>query len=537
MTQGAPATVDARTPRPDPHFNIRAAVLAAAAAAAAYVIALVTNEVPPPAVAGVMFAAPPACVALALAVIRVRGKSDPSPELSWFATGLTVGLVGMVLQVVSFPTLAPGGGLLGTGPSASGALYLFFHAAIAAGTLLGALRASERWRSVFIVVGVGLSIGLATEIVPVPALFDTKGQHTVTLVVADLVVAGLTAVATILWLVRSGRTPRSLVGWVGVSQSLATYELLLHTVAVQRLTPMWWASVGVRVAAYGVLAAGAVAAVLHQLRRWERYTELELDRREGQLRDSLATVERLLAQATEASTTLQQHLLPPTLWAPSGMEVTGRYRGAGGDEVGGDWYDTVLLPNGGLALVIGDVEGHDLTAAALMGQVRAAVRSHAMDGHAPAVLMQRVNRFLLGSGIDRLVSMAYVQLSPAAGVMTLALAGHPPPLLVPLAGGAPRLIDAEIGVPLGLDGDQRWVEFTGPIPGDVSVVLYTDGLVQSSADEEQYERLFAAATHAGAATLDELADALVAAGGGPGRDDVAVLAARLPAQAGAAAPR
>ena len=528
MAQDGTSSIGARTPRPAPHFNVRVAVLAAAAAAAFYVLVLLVNKRPPPAVAGVMFAATPACAALALAVLRARRRSEPSPRLDWFATGLVVAIVGMVLQVASFPALAPGGGLLGTSTSANGALFLLFHVATALGVLLGAARAPRRWRRPFVVIGVLLCVAVAADLLPVPALFDAAGRHTRTLILADIAVALLTAGATVAWIIRSGRTPRSLVGWVGVSQSLATYELLLHTVAEERLTPVWWASVSMRLAAYAVLAVGAVATVLHQLRRWEQYTDTELDRLEGQLRESLTTVQRLLAQATEASAALQEQLLPPTLSVPPGIEVVGRYRGAGAhDEIGGDWYDTVLLPHGGVALVIGDVEGHDLTAAALMGQVRAAVRSYAMEGHPPAVLLQRVNRFLLASGIDRLITMAYVELYPQDGEATMALAGHPPPLLVPVDGGPPVLAEAEIGVPLGVDADERWQESTVAVPADVSVVLYTDGLVQTSGAEEQYVRLLNAATRAASSPLEALADALVNAVEGPGRDDVAVLAARL----------
>lgn len=528
MSRDVVATVDPRTPTPTSRFNIRAAVLATAGAAALYVLALAVNETPPVGVAGVMFVAPPACAVLALVVLRARRHSEPSLRLDWFSAGLTVATVGMVLQVASFPPLAPGGGFLRTGPSASGALYLLFHTAAALGALLGALRAPRRWQRPFVVVGALVTLAVAAEWVPVPVLFDADGQHTTTLVALDLVVAVLTTTATVAWIVRGGRTPHSLLGWVGVSQSLATYELLLHTVSVQRFTAVWWASVGMRVASYAVLAVGLVIAVLRQLRRWERYTADELDRRESQLRESLTAVQRLLAQATEASTALQRELLPPALSAPADVEVTGRYRGAGAhDGIGGDWYDTVLLPDGGLALVIGDVEGHDLTAAALMGQVRAAVRSYALEGHPPAVLLQRVNGFLLGSGIDRLVSVGYVQLYPGDRLATLALAGHPPPLLVPASGGRPQFLDVQVGVPLGIGTDQQWEERTVLLPADVSVVLYTDGLVQTGAHEEQFGRLLPAAVAAGESSLEALADTLVAAVEGPGRDDVAVLAARV----------
>jgi serine phosphatase RsbU (regulator of sigma subunit) len=112
---------------------------------------------------------------------------------------------------------------------------------------------------------------------------------------------------------------------------------------------------------------GALVSPLRRLRRLERYAAKELDRREGQLEESLGVVRQLLDEATRASVTLEEQLLPRELSPPETVMIAARYAGAGPDnEVGGDWYDAITLPDGGLAMVAGDVEGHDLAAAAVM---------------------------------------------------------------------------------------------------------------------------------------------------------------------------
>ena len=130
-------------------------------------------------------------------------------------------------------------------------------------------------------------------------------------------------------------------------------------------------------------------------------------------RDTVRQLTRSEATAQESLATLQQALLPPEVVSQRGVSVASRYQAAGiYDQIGGDWYDTIALPTGGLALVIGDVEGHDLTAASVMALVRGAVRSYALEGHPPSIVLERVNTFLLSAGVERLVTMAYVQLYP-----------------------------------------------------------------------------------------------------------------------------
>jgi serine phosphatase RsbU (regulator of sigma subunit) len=233
------------------------------------------------------------------------------------------------------------------------------------------------------------------------------------------------------------------------------------------------------------------------------------------------------AKAQAALTTLQTALLPADVTSHGGVAVAARYRAAGRhDQVGGDWYDTIPLPAGGLALVIGDVEGHDLTAASVMGLVRGAVRSYAIDGHPPSIVLQRVGAFLLSAGIERLVTMAYVQLYPGDTVATIAVGGHPAPLVVPHDGAAPWVLDLPAGPVLGVEGLTHWEEHTVMLPRDASLVLYTDGVAAGVAtDHDELARLAATVPPGEPDPVNRLADVLISAS--PGHDDAAVLVARV----------
>jgi anti-sigma regulatory factor (Ser/Thr protein kinase) len=373
--------------------------------------------------------------------------------------------------------------------------------------------------------------------VPLPDLIQGSGRFTRTLTVVELVLAALTLLVTFVWLRRVGRTPRLLHGWVGIALSLSAYDLLLNAATAERFEPVWWASLTMRVATYTVLAIGGLVSVLRQLAQYEQWSETELGRRETQLRASLDRSEELLAAATTTATTLQAALLPQRLATPSGITTAARYRAAGAyADIGGDWFDTVPLPTGGVALVIGDVEGHDLVAASLMGLVRAAVRSYALEGHAPSVVLDRVDGFLATTGTERLVTMAYVELYPDDRLLTVALAGHPAPLLLPDDGGQPTLLDLDPGVVLGVRSGGQWVERTLLLPPGTALLLYTDGLLQwRRGDGDPLEAVVGAARRSAGTDVEALADALLAEA--PCDDDVALLVTRVASEQRAAVER
>lgn len=514
--------LDPRAPRPDPRFNIYGALAAAAVAALAYVAALSADVLPSQGFSVVLFTAAPVLAGFALAVIWSRAKQEGDEPLAWAAVGLAVAVVAMLLQMISFPSVSSAGGIFGTSQSSNTALYLLFHLAVALGALLGALEARRSWRPVFVVVSVTLAAAFALDLIPVPELLLDGGAYSSLLVSMEFILAAVIAACTVGWVLRAGRVARQLNVWVGIGLSLSIYDVVLNAVAAQRFDAVWWSSLSMRVATYGVIAVGATATVLRQLRQAERYSEHELARREEQLRESLAKTQSLLARVTMTAQTLQDALLPHAIVAPAGVAVAARYRSASEHEdVGGGWYDTIQLPGGGLALVVGDVEGHDMRAAAVMGLVRGAVRSYALERHPPSIVLERVNAFLLSANIERQVCVSYVELYPHDRVVTAALAGAPAPMLVPHDGSRPTLLSTPPGGCLGADEQARWNEQTLLLPPNTSVVLYTNGILRKGDAADPTDQLLDAAAGAAALPSDDLADVLVEHPRGD--DDVAVL--------------
>ncbi|MFI9646392.1 SpoIIE family protein phosphatase [Streptomyces sp. NPDC052040] len=174
---------------------------------------------------------------------------------------------------------------------------------------------------------------------------------------------------------------------------------------------------------------------------------------------------------------LQEALLPHRLSTHPQVETAGRYLpGTQGMEVGGDWYDVVEAGDG-LALVIGDVQGHGVQAAATMGQLRSAVRAFAFSDHAPHQVMSGTNRLLIDLDPGQFASCCYVRLDPVTGHARAARAGHPQPLLRH-PDGRTDVLDLPGGLVLGVDPQARYpVTHLRLEPGAV-LALYTDGLVE-----------------------------------------------------------
>ena len=149
---------------------------------------------------------------------------------------------------------------------------------------------------------------------------------------------------------------------------------------------------------------------------------------------------RLFARQRSVSETLQQSLLPERLPEIPGLATAAHYLPGGPDvEVGGDWYDVMQLPGGGIGLAMGDVVGRGERAAALMGQLRNAVRAYAFEGKSPGEVMDCVNGLLLDAGSEHMATMIYAVLDPESGELRMVNAGHPPPLLV--ARGTARFLE------------------------------------------------------------------------------------------------
>ncbi|MFI8091180.1 SpoIIE family protein phosphatase [Streptomyces sp. NPDC086080] len=226
---------------------------------------------------------------------------------------------------------------------------------------------------------------------------------------------------------------------------------------------------------------------------------------------------------------LQEALLPHTLPSLTGIEAAARYLPATqGMEIGGDFYD--LVPTQGVAAaVIGDVQGHNVTAAGLMGQVRTAVRAYTAVGQQPDEVMRSTNRLLLDLGSELFASCLYLRLDPARGRAVMSRAGHPPPLLR-RPDGRVRVLDLAGGPLLGIDGSAAYPSTEVDLSPGSLLVLYTDGLVESPGTdfEDALADLGRRLTELGDLPLDELADALVQHGAdADGRlDDTAILLLR-----------
>ncbi|MET8286923.1 SpoIIE family protein phosphatase [Streptomyces sp. NPDC051643] len=174
---------------------------------------------------------------------------------------------------------------------------------------------------------------------------------------------------------------------------------------------------------------------------------------------------------------LQEALLPHRLSAHPQVETAGRYLpGTEGMDVGGDWYDVVEAGDG-LALVIGDVQGHGVQAAATMGQLRSAVRAFALGDHAPDEVMSGTNRLLIDLDPGQFASCCYIRLDPVTGVARAARAGHPQPLLRHPDGRA-EVLNLPGGVVLGVDPHARYPVTDLRLEPGAVLALYTDGLVE-----------------------------------------------------------
>ncbi|MEV6317784.1 SpoIIE family protein phosphatase [Streptomyces sp. NPDC051776] len=186
---------------------------------------------------------------------------------------------------------------------------------------------------------------------------------------------------------------------------------------------------------------------------------------------------RLYSRERDIALTLQRALMPESL--PAGRYVTVAHRylpGGRVTEVGGDWYDLIQLPGRRVALVVGDVMGHGVRAAADMGGLRFTARALARRDPEPSELLAELDEFAVESGIE-LATCVYVVFDPAAGRTRIASAGHPPPLIRP-PDGEVEILDEVLGVPLGVGGFPfRAMDID--LPEDAVLALYTDGLVES----------------------------------------------------------
>ena len=225
------------------------------------------------------------------------------------------------------------------------------------------------------------------------------------------------------------------------------------------------------------------------------------------------------------SHTLQATLLPPAPPAVPGVTVAVRYLAAtSGVEIGGDFYDVAPLPGGHVAIAVGDVVGHDITAAATMGQLRSVYRALLVEAPSPAAVIDRLQASWPLLGLQRMATALFATLDLPTGVLHVASAGHPPPLLI--ADGRAGFLAVEPSRMLGAPPAPA-VQWSGVVPPGATLVLFTDGLVESRGSDIDagLERLRTAAGRSATDDPDELCDRLLADLAGTHRaDDIALLA-------------
>ncbi|MFG2286949.1 SpoIIE family protein phosphatase [Streptomyces sp. NPDC048595] len=232
---------------------------------------------------------------------------------------------------------------------------------------------------------------------------------------------------------------------------------------------------------------------------------------------------------------LQRTMLPDSLPQPTGVRLASRYLPAAETaRVGGDWYDAIPLPGSRVALVVGDVMGHSMTSAAIMGQLRTTAQTLAGLDLPPQEVLHHLDEQAQRLGTDRMATCMYAVYDPVAHRITIANAGHPPPVMLH-RGGRAEVLRVPSGAPIGVGGvDFEAVELDAP--AGATLVLYTDGLVESrirdvwTGIEQLRERLAETARLTGPhppplePLCDEVLDML---GPGDRDDDIALLAARF----------
>ncbi|MDQ0828636.1 serine phosphatase RsbU (regulator of sigma subunit)/anti-sigma regulatory factor (Ser/Thr protein kinase) [Streptomyces achromogenes] len=241
----------------------------------------------------------------------------------------------------------------------------------------------------------------------------------------------------------------------------------------------------------------------------------------------------LYAREASVADTLQRTMLPPSLPEPTGVALASRYLPSSRTaQVGGDWYDAIPLPGNRVALVIGDVMGHSMTSAAIMGQLRTIVQTLAGLDLPPDEILHHLDEQAERLGSEHTATCLYAMYDPVLHRLLVSNAGHLPPVLLH-PDGSTEILPVPPGAPIGV-GAGGFESTEMHAPAGATLLLYTDGLVESrdsdvlTGVDRLRARLRSAGTGSTPAALEELCDLALGTLGSGGRDDdIALLAARF----------
>ena len=270
-----------------------------------------------------------------------------------------------------------------------------------------------------------------------------------------------------------------------------------------------------------VLAIGAGALAVRLIER-RRSAEHLADRLEGALKEN----RRLYAEQRNIAQTLQHALLPDQLPELQGAEASARYvPGEQGVEIGGDWYDVLPVDEQRLLVVVGDVTGHGLRAAATMAALRFAIHAYAAQKDPPETILTKLSG-LLNVGVDgQMATVLCALIDLDTHTVTVASAGHLPPLII--SGPSSEYLEGEVGPPIGVHGGSAYTATTVVAPSAATFLAFTDGLVERRDEplDDSLARLRAAASE-NHMELAELLSKLVELRHEPAEDDTAIVGLR-----------
>ena len=237
---------------------------------------------------------------------------------------------------------------------------------------------------------------------------------------------------------------------------------------------------------------------------------------------------RLYTREHDAAVTLQHSLLPRDIPPVAGLDIAYRYQPASqAAEIGGDWFDVIPLPDGQVALMVGDVTGHGVRAATTMGQLRTTATALTRLGSPPDQILRQLSGVLAAQGDEAGATCVHAVYDPRSRRCQLTSAGHPPPVLR-APSGSTELIDLPPGLLLGADPDFPYQAVDRPLAPGAILALYTDGLIERPGEDLSagLSRLADALADSPAGSLEEVCDSVLARLAPHPRDDVALLLAR-----------